>query len=378
MKIQDAEVVWIARDLNGHVGEGNLDTEVTEEYGVGARKKEETGLWTLQQQKYRGGHEELHCIFNDLEKVYDRDPRQGVWNCLQLKEVEEKYIRLVYDMYEGSKTLVRWAAGDTEEFETTLRWVQRQEEVEQRLELWREAMEVRGMKVSRKKTEYLKMKADDGEEGQEKERMKLLNKWKGSTVQADGGSEREVTKRIQAGWGSWKKITGVMCDRKVSDAVKGRMYKTMMRQAMVYGTEAVAVTKAQEGYCLELARSLHRIPSREGRSTQPSVLNMNVQHLFSREDRERTLAIASEVQRYPTPSLRSRSKKPHLWLDVPKMTSLINISRSREPPTFPICIETKGSEALRILKKGNFEASVSKPTHAWVLEGKVSRRFETP
>ena len=51
---------------------------------------------------------------------------------------------------------------------------------------------------------------------------------------------------IQAGWGAWRKVTGIMCDRKVPTAVKGRMYKTMIRPAMLYGMEKVAVTKGQE------------------------------------------------------------------------------------------------------------------------------------
>ena len=62
----------------------------------------------------------------------------------------------------------------------------------------------------------------------------------------DGGTEKGVAKRIQAGWGVWRKVTGIMCDRKVPAAVKGRMYKTMIRPAMLYGMEAVAVTKGQE------------------------------------------------------------------------------------------------------------------------------------
>ena len=53
-------------------------------------------------------------------------------------------------------------------------------------------------------------------------------------------------KRIQAGWGAWRKVTGIMCDRKVPAAVKGRMYKTMIRPAMLYGMETVAVTKGLE------------------------------------------------------------------------------------------------------------------------------------
>ena len=34
-----------------------------------------------------------------------------------MKDVEEKYIRIIQDMYKDSKTLLRCAAGDTDEFE---------------------------------------------------------------------------------------------------------------------------------------------------------------------------------------------------------------------------------------------------------------------
>ncbi|XP_037783508.1 uncharacterized protein LOC119579668 [Penaeus monodon] len=97
------------------------------------------------------------------------------------------------------------------------------------------------------------MKAGEDREVQEKERVVKMQgeivkqpeefKYLGSTVQADGGSEREVTKWIQAGWRAWKKITGVMCDRKVSDAVKGKIYKTGHDER----DGVVAVTKAKEG-----------------------------------------------------------------------------------------------------------------------------------
>ena len=78
--------------------------------------------------------------------------------------------------------------------------------------------------------------------------MKQVEEFKylGSTVQTDGGSERELAKRILAGWGAWRKITGVMCDKKVSGTVQGLLYKTMVRPAMMYGIETVAVTKEQQ------------------------------------------------------------------------------------------------------------------------------------
>ena len=46
-----------------------------------------------------------------------------------------------------------------------------------------------------------------------------------STVQADGDSEIEVAKRIAAGWNSWRKVSGVLCDRKVPLSVKGKLHK---------------------------------------------------------------------------------------------------------------------------------------------------------
>ena len=52
----------------------------------------------------------------------------------------------------------------------------------------------------------------------------------GSTVQADGDSEIEVAKRIAAGWNSWRKVSGVLCDRKVPLSVE--------RQAAQVGGQA--------------------------------------------------------------------------------------------------------------------------------------------
>lgn len=72
-------------------------------------------------------------------------------------------------------------------------------------------------------------------------------KYLGSTINSDGRCEEEVRKRIQAGWMNWKKVSGVLCDRKLSARVKGKMYKSVVRPAMLYGMETVAVTEKQVG-----------------------------------------------------------------------------------------------------------------------------------
>ena len=66
--------------------------------------------------KYRKGQRELHCIFVDLEKAYNRVAREELWYCMRKSGVAEKYVRLVQDMYEGSKTVVRCALETTESF----------------------------------------------------------------------------------------------------------------------------------------------------------------------------------------------------------------------------------------------------------------------
>ena len=46
---------------------------------------------------------------------------------------------------------------------------------------------------------------------------------------------------------SWRKVSGVLCDRKLSAKIKGKMYKSVVRPTMLYGMETVAVTEIQVG-----------------------------------------------------------------------------------------------------------------------------------
>ena len=190
-------------------------------------------------EKYREGQKELHCVFVDLEKAYDKVPREEVWYCMRKSGLAQKYVRIVHDMYDDSTTAVMCAVGVMEGFEVKVGMHQgsalspclfavvmdrmtddireeapwtmmfaddivicsgSQEQLEEKLEIWRYALERRGMKVNRRKTEYmcvnerhvsgtLKMQ---GEEVAKVEDFKYL----GSTVQSNGESGREVNKRV--------------------------------------------------------------------------------------------------------------------------------------------------------------------------------------
>ena len=105
------------------------------------------------------------------------------------------------------------------------------------------------MKVSRSKTEYLCINGGNDNETVKIEDTKVPRieefKYLGSTGQESGGCEREVKKRVQAGWNGWRRVSGVICDRRLPARVKGKVYSSVVRPTMVYGLEKVAVTKKQ-------------------------------------------------------------------------------------------------------------------------------------
>ncbi|KAK3540325.1 hypothetical protein QTP70_029588, partial [Hemibagrus guttatus] len=239
--------------------------------------------------RYRDGQRELHCVFVDLEKAYDRVPREELWYCMRKSGVAEKYVRVVQDMYERSRTVVRCAVGQTEEFKVEVElhqgsalspflfaivmdqlseevrqespWTmmfaddivicsESREQVEENLERWRFALERRGMKVSRSKTEYMCVNEKEGSgtvrlQGEEVKKVQEF-KYLGSAVQSNGECGKEVKKRVQAGWNGWRKVSGVLCDRKISAGIKGKVYRTVVRPAMLYGLETVSLKKRQE------------------------------------------------------------------------------------------------------------------------------------
>ncbi|KAK3551510.1 hypothetical protein QTP70_017369 [Hemibagrus guttatus] len=276
--ISTGERVVIGADFNGHVGEENTRdgqsdvqscsnyrgiklmshtmklwervvearlrkvVEICEQqYGFMPRKSTTDAIFALRilMEKYRDGQRELHCVFVDLEKAYDRVPREELWYCMRKSGVAEKYVRVVQNMYERSRTVVRCAVGQTEEFKVEVGlhqgsalspflfaivmdqlseevrqespWTmmfaddmvicsESREQVEENLERWRFALERRGMKVSRSKTEYMCVNEREGSgtvrlQGEEVKKVQEF-KYLGSTVQSNGECGKERRKNV--------------------------------------------------------------------------------------------------------------------------------------------------------------------------------------
>ena len=58
--------------------------------------------------------------------------------------------------------------------------------------------------------------------------------------------ETEITKRVGAGWMNWKKCSGELYDKRMPVKLNGKVYRTVVRPAMLYGAETWATTKRKE------------------------------------------------------------------------------------------------------------------------------------
>ena len=58
----------------------------------------------------------MHIVFIDLEKAYDRVPREVLWRCLEARGVLMVLAREIKDMYDEAKNQVRTVGGDSKHF----------------------------------------------------------------------------------------------------------------------------------------------------------------------------------------------------------------------------------------------------------------------
>ena len=231
-------------------------------------------------------------------------------------------------MYEGSRTRVRSSVGTTEEFgvrvglhqgsspspylfnllmDDSVRNVKEEapwtmlfaddivlvdesrDGVERKLERWRKALEDRGLKISRDKAEYLNSNGRWESEVWMQDSMKLKGarefRYLGSHISADGSLDGEISYRIQSGWKNWKRTAGVLCDRKISARVKGKVFKSVVRPAMLYGAETWPIKTVQHNKLevaeMRMLRWMLGVTRRDKvRNNFINCLNRAIQHVY--------------------------------------------------------------------------------------------------
>ncbi|KAK2887924.1 hypothetical protein Q8A73_019372 [Channa argus] len=264
--IPRGEKVLIGADFNGHVGEGNRgDENVMGTFGLQDRNTE--GQMVVDFAK-RMEMAVVNTFFQKRQehsvtyKSGGRSTQVDDILCRRAVGVTEEF-KVEVGLHQGSAlspflfALVMDRL--TDEFRQESPWTmmfaddivicsESREQVEENLERWGSALENRGMKLSRSKTEYMCVNERDSGgmvrlQGAEVKKVQDF-KYLGSTVQSNGECGKEVKRRVQAGWNGWRKVSGVLCYK--GERMKGKMFKTVVRPEMLFGLETVALEKRQE------------------------------------------------------------------------------------------------------------------------------------
>lgn len=236
-------------------------------------------------EKARDNKQDLHIAYLDLEKAFDRVPRDIVWEALRWHNVPEQLVQTIQNMYSNLKARVRCTAGVTDDFGVQmgvsqgsalspllfilvvnyltfhlmedLPWVliyaddvalvaHTKDQLESSLEKWRDALESNGLRISRTKTEYMYLKFNENHVIGPQDTVRLDSEplkmtdsftYLGSVLSSDGKCDQAVNQRIQAGWLKWRSVSGVLCDNRMPIKLKGKIYNTIVKPALLYASE---------------------------------------------------------------------------------------------------------------------------------------------
>lgn len=227
------------------------------------------------------------AAFLDMEKAYDRTPRRQIWRSLRDRAVPERYIDLIKDTYEGASAMVRTPCGKTNEipiqvgvhqgsalspllFITVLDSVLEGliceapqtmmyaddicivgtdvKEVENSVRKYQTRLNEAGLTLNTGKTEFIGFECGNGlMTDVNHTAIKRVEQFKylGAMITVDGSAEKDIEHRIKCAWMKWRGCGGVMNDRRISLKLKGKVYKSVIRPTLLYGSEMWPISERQ-------------------------------------------------------------------------------------------------------------------------------------
>ena len=306
------------------------------------------------QEKYLSKKREFWMAFVDLEKAFDRVPRDVVWWALRYLGVGDGFIQVIKSMYHGVKTAIKFKGGETRFFEVkvgvhqgsvlspllfiiVLEALSRRfrdglplellyaddlalvadskMELVKKFNVWKAGLEAKGLKVNVNKTKVMRCAADIERTGQSgkypcgvcktgvgcnsilcagcrkwihhkcsgirgtlkdtgdyrcprcirtsddtgsctvQETTDLILEdgtivesvdkfcYLGDMIGACGGAEDASRTRVRCGWKKFHELSPILTRKGASLKLKGKIYSTCVRSAMVYGSETWPMKK---------------------------------------------------------------------------------------------------------------------------------------
>ena len=318
------------------------------------------------QEEFRGREKKLYMRFVDLEKAFDRVPRNPfflkVMECaLRKKGLAEVLVQAVMSLYEGSRTKVRVGSGTSDEFgvrvgvhqgsvlsplifaivvdvvteharkellneilhaDDLVLMSESLEDLRERFQGWRRALEGKGLKVNVGKAKMMvsgmegeitsskidpcgvcgkrigsnavcctqsmkwihgrcttmKMvtcssarnfvcgRCTDVGDGTEEPVEVLCDEvetvkgfcYLGNRLNASGGCETAVTSRVRIGWMKFRECGELLRGRRFSLRMKGMVYQSCVRSAMLYGSETWCLRESEMAILRKTERAMER------------------------------------------------------------------------------------------------------------------------
>ncbi|VDP08791.1 unnamed protein product [Heligmosomoides polygyrus] len=123
------------------------------------------------------------------------------------------------------------------------------DDLELQVRAWCDRLAMFGLNLNVKKTEYLT--TDVNESGSIKIDDTVLArtsvfKYLGSAIASGGGLMVEVNSRVSAAWYKWRSLTGILCDRKIPDQLKSKIYRVVVQPVAMCGAECWPATEEAE------------------------------------------------------------------------------------------------------------------------------------